>query len=355
MPWKYIPSRPHISPPPTLPPPPPSPAPSPPFPPFDQRLVDRQRLFAVGARLSHPFGGAGHVGRHCPAINCIDGNHDIGLHGCEQGTSLCHSAIDVRSPWLEIDLGAPLSVGGVVLYNRRDCCTERLGEFELFTSAQPHEANAMRRCAEGVAPEHGPGAYPYQCIAEGARYVTLVLPGEARTINLLEVYVLSSSPPPSPPPPPRRPPLPPPPPQPPAPPYAPLVAPRWGEFVMADTTCDFTFNRGGVGDAGASALHCDCPAFLLFLESEGLRCTMETRQAPLTGAWDAQAECWRPCCPEPHAMLKLQCIRRSVHHSSDCIVCAAAGAATTTSQTSSGSTTPSARASRSWAARAASA
>ena len=58
---------------------------------------------------------------------------------CQEGTTLCHSGIDAPSPWLEIDLGDAVPLSALALFNRVDCCEERLGSFELHHSLAPWE------------------------------------------------------------------------------------------------------------------------------------------------------------------------------------------------------------------------
>ena len=161
------------------------PSPLPPLP--AQWVLDMQRLVPVGARLSEQL--MGRQAGWCPAENCIDGDHTHSAHGCQEGSSLCHGAIDVSDPFLEIDLGRPRPVTRVVLYNRADCCQDRLGEFEIWISEAPFTGGGgafESRCASGHA---WPTArfIEVECLGESdARFVVVSLPGErsAFTVNM---------------------------------------------------------------------------------------------------------------------------------------------------------------------------
>jgi hypothetical protein len=48
--------------------------------------------------------------------------------------SVSHTNFEFR-PWWQVDLGSVKSLGGVVLFNRTDCCSERLSDFDIFVSA----------------------------------------------------------------------------------------------------------------------------------------------------------------------------------------------------------------------------
>lgn len=103
--------------------------PPPPMPPIVYSQLRHQHITPVGARLSSQFN------RWCPAVNCVNGDHSAAhsKHGCEEGSTLCHSATSTTSPWLEIDLGQRQPIGRVIVFNRADCCYERLGVYEILT------------------------------------------------------------------------------------------------------------------------------------------------------------------------------------------------------------------------------
>ena len=111
-------------------------------------------LRAVDAKLSSlpQSGSAG----WCTALNCIDGAFAV-RRFCEEGTTLCSSGIGTIAPWLQVDLGATQIITNVLIYNRLDCCQERLGNYEIWTGFQPIQRDtpdpfeAQIRCGSGTA------------------------------------------------------------------------------------------------------------------------------------------------------------------------------------------------------------
>ncbi len=86
---------------------------------------------SVGSPVAEPgtarqsstaYGGA--------AVRAIDGNID----GQYRSESVTHTANEFQ-PWWELDLGSSRPVDAVTLYNRTDCCSERLSDFYVLTSA----------------------------------------------------------------------------------------------------------------------------------------------------------------------------------------------------------------------------
>jgi hypothetical protein len=61
-----------------------------------------------------------------------DGNFD----GLWANQSLSHT-LSEQNPWWQADLGASKQLGSVVVWNRVDCCADRLKDFYVFTSDQP--------------------------------------------------------------------------------------------------------------------------------------------------------------------------------------------------------------------------
>jgi hypothetical protein len=208
------------------------------------------------------------------ASNCID--RDDGP------SSMCHSA-EETSPWISFKMPVNHGITKIVIFNRYDCCWHRLvrtdRSFSLENTAvatiqalgQQHPLSVAAAAAAAADPVigfqiwvgHSPGDYAsntsvqcdaaltnsttipagpagrgpfhYDCppaltggsdvsplgFANERKYVTLVLPGASRVINLAGVHVYSRFLPPSPPPPSPPPPSPPPSPPPPSPPRRP--------------------------------------------------------------------------------------------------------------------------------------
>ena len=152
------------------------------------------RLEPTAARLSSTYN------ERCGAANCVDGDH-VGSQNCqEEGSSLCHT-LEEESPWLAIDLGAPRVIDTVAIFNRLNCCQERLAAFEVWVGAAMdnrsldalHERGSLgwRRCASARAPVSA-RQFVVRCAAT-ARVVAVLLPGADRQLNLQEVSVYGAA------------------------------------------------------------------------------------------------------------------------------------------------------------------
>jgi hypothetical protein len=72
------------------------------------------------------------------AMRAVDGSTDGNfLHGSVTATTLEANA------WWEVDLGRSTPMGSVVIWNRTDCCMERLNDFWVFVSDSPFRANEI--------------------------------------------------------------------------------------------------------------------------------------------------------------------------------------------------------------------
>ena len=134
-------------------------------------------------------------------------------------------------PWLTVDLGAPMAVATVQLWNRGDCCQSRMAAFALYVGDAPPPAPGPSSAPYPVnGPpcynQSGPAPWPYQdypCVATG-RYVTFqanAVLSHTDVINVCAMLVFAAAPPPPSPPNPPSPPSPPRPPSPPSPPPSP--------------------------------------------------------------------------------------------------------------------------------------
>ena len=123
------------------------------------------------------------------AGNCINGNTGDCCHTHEGG-----SGVGLANPWLQLDLGSAQRILEVKIYNRVDCCKDRLANHEIWladgSGADGFSAAAGAvRCFEGSVA----AATMYVEACEGSgRYVTIVQPtepGSVRILNLAEVEV----------------------------------------------------------------------------------------------------------------------------------------------------------------------
>ena len=103
--------------------------------------------------------------------------------GSTTGT-MCHTQWQTN-PWLRVDLGISAEVRTVRIYNRDDCCWDRLGNHKIFVG-DTGNSNTDKLCFSGYSQK--PGPVNEACSGVG-RYVSIVLPGNGRLINLHEVEV----------------------------------------------------------------------------------------------------------------------------------------------------------------------
>jgi len=115
------------------------------------------------------------------AANCIDE---------DMITNMCHTEPEL-TPWLSVQLpsdsdGAPAQVSQIVIYNRYDCCWDRLSPFQLWVgqSAGDYQSSTSTLCGRpnlSVPATRGP--FEFDCVPVGGgsgpplrgNYVTLVL------------------------------------------------------------------------------------------------------------------------------------------------------------------------------------
>jgi len=70
------------------------------------------------------------------ANKAVDGNTD----GNFNNGSIMHSLYEMK-PWWQVDLGATVSVSSIEIWNRTDCCLERLNDYWVFVSNTPFLAS----------------------------------------------------------------------------------------------------------------------------------------------------------------------------------------------------------------------
>jgi hypothetical protein len=119
------------------------------------------------------------------ASKAIDGSTDGNFSG---GTSTTHTASNGEpAPWWQVDLGAVQPVGEVVLYNRTDCCSERLSKFSIQTSLDGQNFTTVRTY-DGVV-----GTFLQVPTNRPARFVRVALAntGAPRILSLAEVEVIA--------------------------------------------------------------------------------------------------------------------------------------------------------------------
>lgn len=101
--------------------------------------------------------------------------------------TFCHSA--TGNSWLQLDLGTAKSVGKVVIYNRIQCCQDRLGTHSIWvglTAGNPQGSGNVL-CWKGTAPSTN-GPFEELCSGNG-RYVYVFQTASSEYLNLAEVQV----------------------------------------------------------------------------------------------------------------------------------------------------------------------
>ena len=127
-----------------------------------------------------------------PATLAIDGN----TNGNWFASSVTSTNYEYQ-PWWQVDLGASYAIDSINVWNRSDCCADRLSNFYILVSEQPFAStNLVSTLSQpGVTGYYivGQGGYPTtQAIQRTGRYVRVQLTG-TNYLSLAEVEVLGRS------------------------------------------------------------------------------------------------------------------------------------------------------------------
>ena len=126
------------------------------------------------------------------ADKAVDGNTD----GNFLDYSVTHTNYDVNA-WWQVDLGASASISSVVIWNRTDCCQDRLSDYWVFisdTPFSPSDTPATLQSRPGTWSSHQTSyPNPSTTIAASAqgRYVRVQLSGTER-LHMAEVQVMGA-------------------------------------------------------------------------------------------------------------------------------------------------------------------
>ena len=123
------------------------------------------------------------------ASRAVDGNRG----GAWGGGSVTHTDYQAHA-WWQVDLGSVQQIGEVQVWNRTDCCAERLQNFFVIVSDTPFVSNDLwtTLAQTGVSAYNVPGigGRPTRvAVNRSARYVRIQL-GWANYLSLAEVTVL---------------------------------------------------------------------------------------------------------------------------------------------------------------------
>ena len=114
----------------------------------------------------------------------VDGNTNT-----EWLAESCAATGSANNPWWSVDMERTRSVGSVKIWNRGDCCSDRLQGFEVWIGDDASSYSANLRCSTGgTAPLTSPYEVRVDCIGTG-RYLFVALPGNDKMLTLCEVEV----------------------------------------------------------------------------------------------------------------------------------------------------------------------
>ncbi len=124
------------------------------------------------------------------ASNANDGDRD----GVARNFSMSHTLNDKNAFW-EIDLGANYRIDTLNIWNRTDCCADRLKDFRILVSDKPFNSDSLAAAnASGVKQFRFPGTAQQKeffNIGMNGRYVRVQLAGTGY-LQLAEVEILGA-------------------------------------------------------------------------------------------------------------------------------------------------------------------
>ncbi len=106
--------------------------------------------------------------------------------------SVTHTAFE-HQPWWQVDLGSVQQIGAVILWNRTDCCSDRLGNFYVLVSDNPFSSTDLMTTINQAGVSNYYTAGPIGVVKEigvyrSGRYVRVQLAGD-NILSLAEVEV----------------------------------------------------------------------------------------------------------------------------------------------------------------------
>jgi hypothetical protein len=174
---------------------------------FDNGVFRAHRAGAIGGSTARVVGSSVNLALKKPTREssqwgnssnfgsalAVDGN----TNGDLAGGSVFHTQPE-RSPWLEVDLGRQENLGMVRIWNRTDCCQERLSDYWIFLSDTPFPRDATAATLEQnpkIARKHVlTVGNPFAVVSMGAasgRYLRVQAdaPSDTRVLHFAELEV----------------------------------------------------------------------------------------------------------------------------------------------------------------------
>ncbi|XP_019622202.1 PREDICTED: hepatocyte growth factor activator-like [Branchiostoma belcheri] len=116
----------------------------------------------------------------------VDGNTD----GDYYQSSCTHTSQWIANPSWWVDLGRSYNIGRVVIFNRQDCCPERINPFNIHIGNSDQVA-LNPKCGGDHQIALNQPSISVSCQGMAGRYVGVRLPGNSRTMTLCEVQVFA--------------------------------------------------------------------------------------------------------------------------------------------------------------------
>jgi alpha-L-fucosidase len=122
----------------------------------------------------------------------VDGNTGGSFDG---DNSTSHTAEPSNEAWWQVDLGGRFKIGSIEIWNRSDCCTQRLSNYWVLVSDQPITTDSLAeaRSTPGVIAVHQPGVAGRPTTldlgAKTGRHVRVQLESTSDPLSLAEVVV----------------------------------------------------------------------------------------------------------------------------------------------------------------------
>jgi alpha-L-fucosidase len=129
-----------------------------------------------------------------PAGRAVDGNTD----GVFYNGSVTHTSEPSDQAWWQVDLGRSYPISEVDVWNRTDCCSDRLSDYWLIVSDSPITADSLEeaRTAPGVTAVHQDSTAGRPTRVDlgevSGRYVRVQLESDTNPLSLAEVQVRSA-------------------------------------------------------------------------------------------------------------------------------------------------------------------
>jgi hypothetical protein len=107
------------------------------------------------------------------------------------GGSCMHTVPNALDPWWRVNFGREVEVTGLRVYNRGDCCQNRLQGFSVYVGNNATDVLGNAACAVNQdAPVSAPYIKDVTCAAPViGQYLYIRLPGASRTLHVCEVQV----------------------------------------------------------------------------------------------------------------------------------------------------------------------